>query len=181
MPCDPLNLWKDTLEKLKPSGDVTWAIDFAKWVDERVTNKLTVSGVSKSTFTFQKAVFATALTPLTPVADPVSGIKKFADAWALAMKTSTMIVPVGASLGAPTPATTWSVVSSVINPASIELGRAIILTLSAAPVAAKTKDSQFPQKFREAFLALKVDITGTNSVPPPAGPNPLPFPAATVK
>lgn len=183
MAIDPLAVWKTTLEDLKPSGNVSWALNFASWIDKRVTGKLVVGAqVSQSKFTFSKSVFAAALQALAPTDDPVAGLKKFADAWEKAILSSTMVVPPGAYFQSASSATKWSTVTaSVIDPASIALGRAVILTLAAAPVAATASSSIFPEKFRKAFLLLTVTITGVDSQVPPTGPLPLTLPNAPVK
>jgi hypothetical protein len=183
MATDPLSTWKSTLENLEPTGEVSWALNFSNWIDERVTDKLVVGQkVSESKFKFGKTIFAAQLQILTPTGNAVEGITKFADAWEKALLASTMSVPPGTYFGSSSPTTTWaSVESVVIDPASITKGRIILLTLAAAPVAASALDSLFPEKFRNAFLALTVTITGKDSQTPPNGPLPLVLPAATVE
>jgi hypothetical protein len=160
---DSLKIWQDTLEKLQPSGTVLWATSYAAWVDERVTNKLQVAGgVSQSKFTFNKAVFILALQVLPPTPEATTGILNFAEAWEKAVLASAVVVPPGSFLGGPGSATTWSAAAAVIDPPSIAAGKAIIMTLISAATADSIKKSQFPDKFRKAFLALTVSITGTN-------------------
>ena len=181
MAVDSLAIWKDTLEKLQPTGNISWAINFANWVDQRVTSKLVVGGgVSESKFTFNKAVFAAALQLITPSSDALSGIKNFADAWEKALIASIIVVPPGAFLSQKSDSTTWSVVaSSIIDPPSILIGKAIILTLVTAPLVGSARESLFSEKFRNAFLALTVTVTGTNS--DSKSPAPLVSPLTPVK
>ena len=182
MAIDALSIWKTTLENLQPVGDVSWANNFADWIDQRVTNKLIVGKkVSQSTFTFNKSVFAAQLQSLSYTEDALSGITNFANAWENAVLASTMVVPPGTYFESSSPKTTWSTVqSTVIDPASVQIGKLVIISLSAAPVATTAQNSLFPEKFRNAFLSLTVTITGLDSQTPPNGPMPLVLPAASV-
>lgn len=174
MAVDALSTWQTTFAALPKTKDTSWAANFATWADDRVTSKLTQdSGIQGPglTFTFNKAIFQTALLLLLPVPDALLGIKGFADAWQTAMASSVAITAVGSSVGAPSPATTWSVVASTtIDPASIVLGHTKILELVNSPKVADALESEFPIKFREAFLLLTISTLGTNSVAPTPGP-----------
>jgi hypothetical protein len=174
---NPLSTWKSTLKDLPKVGDPSWSFTFANWYAQRITtiapdpSMLTAVGFI---FLFPLPIFAGALVSIPPSSDATVAIKGFADAWETAIKT--IVYPAGLFLGpgtvfgAPTPATTFSSVSSVIiNPASIILGKAKIMELaSVAPT--KDGESPFPQKFRDATLQLKIDITGINSVVPTPAP-----------
>lgn len=183
MAVDDLSIWKDTLALLPKVADTSWALNFANWVAARViliepdpTQLLLASPPPVGfTFIFNSALFSSNLLSLTPVNDALSGISGFADAWANTVKS--IIYPVGinvlmgASAPPTSPATTFSIIASVsIDPASIELGKAKLLELVTAPPVADPKDSLFPVKFREAFLELKINISGTNSVAPTPAP-----------
>ena len=176
MAIDDLTIWKTTLAALPKVGDSSWAANFALWVDERVTAKMSLPGIGGPgfTFTFNKSVFQSALESLAPAGDQATAIAAFADAWESATTASVAITLVGSYIEPATPATTWSIVAStVIDPPSIVIGKAKINELATAPAVSDPNDSEFPVKFREAFLSLTITTTGTNSVSPPAGPNPL--------
>ena len=173
---DPLDTWLSTFEDLPKVTDSSWAKNMADWTADRVV-EAELGGVLTATdpFDFKKAVFQAALELSIPTLDPLTGITQLSLAWASAITaSSTLLVFPGDSYGAPSPATTWSAVSSaLIDPASIAAGQVLILSLIVSPPVTDPKLSQLPLKMYLAFLALKGDIVGMNSVPPIAGPNPL--------
>lgn len=173
---DDLATWKSTFEALPKVTDISWAANFANWVYDRVVNnELTGLTTASPPLLFDKGTFQTALEATVQTTDPVTGATQFANAWLTAINASTIlqVVP-GDSVGAATPATTWSVVSTaLLNPAGIAAGYSILLSLSAAVPSELFSLSEFPEKFRLAFLALLGDVSGLDSVPPPAGPNAL--------
>jgi len=174
MPVDVLDIWKTTLKALPKTADNSWAGNFAAWTDDRTTSKMDLLIIDQFTFTFAKAIFEGALIGLGPTPSAVIGITAFANAWETAINASTVVVPAGASIGTPSPATTWSAVSSTIILApSIALAKAKILELVTAPTVADALNSEFPIKFRDAFLLLQIQATGLDSTPPAAGPLPL--------
>lgn len=179
----PVDSWKSTLAALPKVADSSWALNFANWVANQVIliepDKTKVLLAAPAPvgfiFVFNSAAFAAQLASLQPVSDPSQGMKGFADAWASTIKT--IVYPVGITVlpgtsGVPkTPATTFSVISSVlIDPASIEAGKAKIAELANAKPVENPNDSEFPVKFREAFLQLKINIAGINSITPTPAP-----------
>ena len=183
---DDLATWKSTYKDLAKVADNSWALNFALWVNDRVSGKAQVTGVTTSVpenvFVFNYTIFKTQLEALTPTTDINAGITKFADAWETAMNASLVLgVLPGDFVGASSPSTTWSVVSTaLIDGASVSLGKAKIMELVNAPLASTEDDSVFPEYFRDAFLLLTGTISGLNSVPPTAGPNPLNVVAASL-
>lgn len=174
MPVDALAVWQTELRDLSKTEDNTWAGNFSFWTNDRTTSKMGLLIIDQFIFTFARAVFESALLPLGPTPSALIGITAFANAWETAINASTVVVPVGASIGTPSPATTWSAVfSTIILVPSIALAKAKILELITAPVVADALNSQFPIKFREAFLLLQIQVTGLDSTPPLAGPLPL--------
>jgi hypothetical protein len=177
MSIKPLQDWKDALEALPKVGDASWALAFADFYEEMILQITTDPSIMTPvgfTFTFNKAIFAAQLATLAPTPDALAGITGFANAWNAAVLSTIVVVGPGTVYGSPSPATTFSaVVTSLINPASIAAGQAIILTLATEPPVGDPQDSKFPEKFRDATLALMIDVTGINSIPPPAGPLPL--------
>ena len=173
---DPLSIWKSTFANLPQVSDSSWASNFANWVYDRVQSA-ELSGVMTASdpFDFKKGIFESALLVLPPTPSAAVGILGFATAWETAVvASSTLLVTSGDSLGAPSPATTWSVVSSsIVDTPSIAIGKAIILTLATMPPVPTVDLSKFPEIFRNAFLALTGSIVGMNSVVPPV---PLPAP-----
>lgn len=177
MAIDVLQIWKDELANLPKVGDNSWVTNFSTWYADRIVNIepdpsfLVPIGFI---FTFAKPVFETQLLTLTPTNDQVAGITGFANAWEAALLASTIVIAPGTYIPPATPATTFSIVaSSIIDLTSIALGKAKLLELVTAPPVADAQNSLFPVKFREATLLLTITVSGTNSVSPPAGPNPL--------
>jgi len=179
---DPLATWRSTLAALPKVADTSWAANFAGWVADRVVSIETDASVLDSSagfvFVFNEALFASQLIALTPVNDALAGITGFADAWEAAILTTvfpaTLNVSAGAFAGSPSPATTFSVVNSVVlDPPSILAAKNKIIELATAAPVADVNDSEFPVKFREAFLLLTITVSGLDSTPAPAGPLPL--------
>lgn len=186
MAIDPLATWRSTLAALPKVADNSWATNFAAWVADRINNKITTNPTnltlaSPLVFVFPQATFATQLVALTPTGNALAGITGFADAWKAAIDTvlfpATLNVAPGAFVPPATPATTFSTVTSVLlDPASVTAARAKIIELATAPPVADVNDSEFPVKFREAFLLLTITVSGLDSTPTPAGPLPLTVP-----
>jgi len=179
MAIDPLATWRSTLAALPKVADTSWAANFAGWVADRVvnitTNPANLTLASPLVFVFNEATFATQLIALTPVSDALSGITGFANAWETAILTTvfpaTLNVAPGAFIPPSSPATIFSSVTSVVlTPASIAAAKAKIIELASAPPVSDVNDSEFPVKFRDAFLLLKINVTGLNSVSPTPGP-----------
>lgn len=179
MAVDPLNTWKTTLAALPPTAGV-WQPAFASWYASRIINITTDPSVfipSGFLFTFNTAVFQAQLSLLTPVSSQLMGITGFANAWEAAIMASIVVTAPGSALVPPSPATIFSVVaSSIIDPASILLGKAKLLELVSSPQVADAMDSEFPEKFRDATLLLTATFSGTNSIVPV----PTPLVAASI-
>ena len=181
---DPLDKWKKTLNDLSKSSDPVWATKFANWYAERIANIapdpsfLTAVGF---VFAFPTPAFASALMALPPTTSAPAGIAGYAAAWETSILS--IVYPVGISVSSgssipPTaPPTTFSAVTSVlIDPSSIAAGKAKILELINSKPVSNSNDSQFPIKFREATLMLKINVSGMNSQPP----TPVPLVAMNV-
>lgn len=177
MSVDDLSVWKTELKNLPKVADNSWANNFSGWADDRVTSKMDLLVIDIFTFTFNKSSFESGLISLGPTESASDGITAFADAWETAINASIVVVPVGASIGAPSPMTTWSVVTeTIILSASISLAKLKILELISSPPVDDSDNSEFPIKFRDAYLLLQIQVTGLDSqLPPPAGPGPQPL------
>ena len=188
MTLDALSIWKSTFkDQVVPTEGPDWPDNKTDWYAERFdTPKLDLPGLTlaapplpavlgKSAF---KAIYSTLAVGLTQAA----AIAIIASAWEAGLLAATVSVLPGDSIGVPTPATTWSAVSSsIFDPASITLGKAKILELIGAPNVDDAEDSLTPVKFREATLLLTVTTTGLDSTPPGSGgPLPLVDPARAV-
>lgn len=177
MPIKPINDWKSSLKDLPKVADTTWALNFANWYANNITSispDPTMYTDPGFTFTFQSSIFQAQLLTLMPTLNALQGITGFANAWEAAILASIALSAPGAILMPASPATTFStVITTLIDPASIVLGKAKILELASASPVENANDSQFPVKFREATLQLTFTVVGLNSVPPPAGPQPL--------
>lgn len=169
--------WKDSLENLPKVANNSWAANFANWYADMIAAITTDPAALVPTgfvFTFNKPIFEAQLLALTPKDNALAGITGFADAWNAALTASTVVVA-PASFKPPTSTTTLFslVTTTTIVPASIAAGKAKILELVSAPPVASAQDSQFPIKFRDATLLLKIKVVGKDSQPPPnAGPGP---------
>lgn len=183
MAIDALQVWKDTLAALPKVADPSWALNFAGWVADRVPNITPDPSILDAsagfTFVFAEPIFAAALVALPPSPSAILGVTGFALAWETAILTNifpaTLNVAAGAKRnGSSAPADTFSVVTSVLlDPVSIVAAKAKIIELAAAAPVSDPQDSEFPIKFREAFLLLKINVIGLDSTPTPAGPLPL--------
>lgn len=178
---DPLPTWKSELEAIEPAADpVTAAKNLATWYSERIAGiqpDPTALVASGFVFNFALPIFQSQLLALTPVTTPIEGIKKFADAWEAAMLATVVVVAPGSFIPPTSPPTLFSVVlTTLIDPPSIQLGKLKILELVASPPASSAPDSKFADKFFEATSLLTITVTGLDSTPPPAGPLPLTAP-----
>lgn len=175
---DPANVWLDEFENLPAVLDTSWATNLADLIDNLTTNKLEITGITPSaTFTFAKPVFEAALLPIVAGPPPVPQ-QQIAAAWQTAMTASTMLIASGASIGAPSPATTFSAPPlTLIEPASVTAAAtALQVALLAAVPVEDPQDSTVPLAFRTAFISCLATATGLNSISPPAGPTPLLLP-----
>jgi hypothetical protein len=176
MPIDPEPIWKQQFASLAPDSKMEWPTNIANIVDQRVTNKLQISGITgQVTFTWQKAIFENILKTMAPSPTTASGAQVIASAWQSATAVSTVVVAPGSSVGAPSPPTIFSVViSSLIDPPSIAAGSQIIVAMltASAPVQ-NSMDAAIGPAILKAFKLLTVSVIGINSIPPPAGPTPL--------
>jgi len=176
---DALPVWKSTLAALPPTTGA-WSPAFSAWYAGRIiaiSPDPLVLVPAGFLFTFNVATFSTMLSALAPVPTAAAGILGFANAWEAALLASTAIMGPGSALVPPSPATIFSVVIlTVIDPASIALGKAKLLELATAPPETDANDSLFPEKFRDATLLLTITVTGLNSIPPIVGPLPLTAP-----
>ena len=184
---DNLATWRSTLAALPKVSDNSWAANFAGWVADRLspvtavdtkgieTDPLVLTLVSPPpagfVFTFPEASFATALQALSPTTDASAGIQSFADAWEDALNSLVFPASLSVTLGAfapPTsPTTLFSSVTMVtLVPASITAGKNKIIELATSTPVDDPNLSEFPVKFREAFLLLKIKVVGLDSTTP---------------
>lgn len=184
MPRDPLSVWQLEYENVPiddgTSGPGAWADNLADYIDARIsgTSKLEPAPpvfASGASFTWDKATFANLIRSLPPSPEPSSGINAIASAWEASILTSVLIVPSGSFITSPTPPTLWSAPPAASpEPGSISTAKAtLISTLLSAPVANTRAQSIFPQAFHTSFGSISFILSGINSVPPPAGPQPL--------
>lgn len=193
MPLQPL--WQLDFDDLPlaPAGPAG-AANLADFMDAHSTGLLEpkappflLPAPGSAIFTFGKAAAAGAMVFVVGVTTGAV----IADGWQAGILASTLVIPPGSSTTtppAPAGANTFSVVASVtVNPASLASAYGTLsAALAALPIAnAKYSDtigpppwvglpvpvaSQVPILLRNAFLALKFDIIGTNSVVPTPAP-----------
>lgn len=177
MTLEALSIWQSTFETdLPPVSDASWPDSMTDWYAERIdTPLLTLPGLTLAApplpVTFGKAAFKAIFSALVPGLTQASAMAIIANAWEAGLLASSVVVKPLDSIGVPSPATTWSsVTTSIFDLPSIALGKLKILELIGAPNEGDAKDSLTPVKFREATLLLTVTTTGLNSVTPTAGP-----------
>ena len=177
MTLEALSDWKTTFASdMVPVSDASWPDTMTDWYVARIdTPLLSLPGLTLAVpplpVTFGAAAFKAIFSSLAQPITQVAAMNIIANAWEAGLLATTVLVKPLDSIGVPSPATTWSAVTtSVFDPASIALGKAKILELIGAPNADNAEDSLTPVKFREATLLLTVTTTGLNSVTPTAGP-----------
>lgn len=157
--------------------------NLSDWIESHVTGKLVLdpsiivgTGI---TYTWNKEAFKAELLSLSNSPTP-NGL---ASAWKASVEASIMSVPAGASVGAPSPATTFSAPPvTVLDATSVTTAFSQLqVSLNSLPPANTKEEVQIPELLRTAFLTLTFTLSGTNSVSPPAGPNPLTSPNTPVK
>ncbi len=180
MTIEALNIWQSTFkDEVIPTDGPEWPSVFTNWYAARFdTPNLSLPGLTIASgnlpVTFGKAAFEAVFSTLAPGLTQAAAMAIIANAWEAGLIASTVSVLPGDSVGAPLPATIWSVVSaSIFDPASVVLGKAKILELIGAENVGDALDAAAPVKFREATLLLTATTTGLDSTPAPAGPLPL--------
>jgi hypothetical protein len=180
MPIDPLPVWKDEFEKLgvdSTGGDSPRKI--TEVIDQRVTGKLSIDPkvtlfVGGATFTWQKSIFLPLfkLATAIPSPEPVTPATAIAAAWAAATQASQLNILPG-PMNPPPPGTgILASALAVIDPPSVLLGQAAIITkLVSAPPSPTPEGNVFPVAFREAFSKVTITITGLDTTTP----TPIPF------
>lgn len=177
---DPLLTWQVQWDLLPidPTG-LLYPTNIATLLSNRMTSKLELTAPyipsAPTVFTFALPIFATGITgiPISPTG--ATAAIAFANAFEAACAASTFVAAAGGSVGVPTPATIFSAPPvAVFNPASVTAAKSVLQTsLAAAVPTGLPLTSTYPIALYTAFATLQVTLTGINSVPPPAGPNPL--------
>lgn len=166
------NAWRTAFADMPVVSDSSWKGNLANTLGDLVDGLLSSPGLFNpsaqpaAVFTFGRAAFQSALSGNTAAV--------ISSAFNAGLTASTVVVATGSYVGSLTPATTFSVVATaILDPASVALAVAEILTIEGKTPVADPMQSAVPPVFRSAFLKLTMTTTGTNSVVPPAGPNPL--------
>lgn len=181
MAIHPLTTWRSTLASLPKVADNSWAQNFADWYAARIAGITTAPASLVPTgfvFTFPTATFKTKLQALGPSPTALAGITAFATAWSDCMSAiaypATLTLATGTFKPPTSNTTLFSAVTSVtIVPASITAGKNKIIELATAALVSDPNLSEFPVKFRDATLLLKITVVGSDSTPTPSGPLPL--------
>ncbi len=174
--------WIDSYAEIESVSDETWALKMSNWVFGQINNKITIPAIlGNLTYTFSSPVFAEGLAQMKATTSKVEAASKIADAWERAIITSHVLVAPGASLGAPTPYTTWGTppVCTVHYPSVLAAKNFIVSQLSMAPLVSKAKDSRIPTTLHKAFKMLMFNISGMSIGTPPVVP-PAPLIAASL-
>ena len=176
MAIDPVITWKSEWANLPidPIGTL-YPANIASFIGQRVTTKLTLAPPFSGTvlFTFNNATFMAGITGLSPSPTPAAGAAAFAAAWESAILASVIIIPPGAFIGVSSPATLFSVVTTVV-PIVTPVAKTILqAALIAAPPALTALASAYPVELFSAFFNYQYLVTGINSIVPT--PTPLIF------
>lgn len=180
MTLEALSTWQSTFkDQVVPTEGSDWPDNFTDWYAERVDSpRLSLPGLTIAApplpVTFGKAAFKAIYSTLTVGLTQAAAMAIIANAWEAGLLASTVSVLPGDSIGTPSPATTWSSVTScVFDTLSIAAGKNKILELVGAGNVDDALDTPAVVKFREATLLLTVTTTGLDSTPSPGGPLPL--------
>lgn len=167
---EPLGVWKSEFASLGTVDIGTWAASLASCVSKRTTMKLGLMQISGPVqYLFNQALFQARLSASLPTDSQNAAALQIASSWESAVMASPMLVLPGASIGAPTPPTTWSVVAAVLDPPSVQMGKvSLVRSLSRIKAVDKGIDSQLAEALRNAFLKLSFTVTGINSLPIPS-------------
>ncbi|UCF50247.1 MAG: hypothetical protein JSU91_01845 [Thermoplasmatales archaeon] len=176
MAIDSLATFQSTFAALPLVETGVWTTNFSDWLDARVTAKAEIAEVTHAVtpFTFDKATFKSELDKLGVTNSRLDGATAFANAWRVAIDSSTFVTLAGDFVNPPpaTSANTWSVVtSSIIDTSSKDTAEAQIITdIVNASNVLDPLNSDLPKILRDAFLNLTISITGLNSVAPTPAP-----------
>ena len=134
MSLEALSIWQSTFETdIPPVADASWPDSFTDWYADRFDSpNLSLPGLTIASpptpVVFGKSSFKTIFSTLAPGLSQSAAMNIVANAWEAGLLASTIGVVAGDSVGTPSPATTWSsVTSSLIDPASIALCKLKIL------------------------------------------------------
>jgi len=184
MPVDPLAIWNSTWATLPldPTG-VLYPPVIGTWLATRVLgftfDPLSLAGTPPTLLTWAKPVFEAGITGMIPDPTQVLGATTLATAWESAILASTILALPGSFVIPPTPATTFSVVTStLIDIPSVTAAK--IALISALSTALPTPGILFPvpTELRTAFLSVTYTASGLNSIVPT--PTPLIVPGIAV-
>jgi hypothetical protein len=170
MPLEPVQIWKQTFAKLPKTDKSDWASNVARWLGERTTGKLQLAPtvVGPVMFSFQVGVCESQLKSCNEVDKSQLGAVQYARALESAIMASTMTVTPGCYLGAPAPPTTWSAVTSFIDPPSVQLAKVqLIQGLTSASGVDEGMRSSVAAAFYSAIKKLTCTATGISSSVPP--------------
>jgi len=171
MAIDNIGVWRSTFNALPKVLNKSWAAAFATWVDDRVTGKAQLTGITTATppFTFSKSTFQAQLEALKVTSISAIGGNNFGTAWEAAINASLTLTVVAGDFTAPGDATTWSSVTlaEIDAPSVLAAKAALIAALTNSNKCNNTANSDFPKSFRDAFLMLTGSVTGMNSLPIP--------------
>lgn len=166
---EPLPLWRNTLKSVQATDQLLWTSRLAQWAAARTTMKLTLSNIiGPVTYTFNMSQFDMLLKTCLTTEVKMVAAAQISNAWAASAMASPMIVLPGCSLGAPTPATTWSAVVAIIDPPSVMMAKMQLMQgLMQADAVEDGYLSKMAEAFRQAFLTLSFTLTGMNCLPIP--------------
>lgn len=180
----PESEWVSQWDNLPVVSDNTWAQNIADMIESlasglKIAPPIVLSG---DTWAWQKGTFKSAIESMVPVMDKITSAQMVAMAWQSATMASTYSASAG-FIGVPAPPTLWAGPPTIaINSASVAAAYATLFaTLSSLEPTAEKGNNPIPKAFRAAFAAIMFDLSGQNSIPPPAGPLPLNAPMSAVE
>lgn len=172
---ETLDIWRSTYAAamVVPADPLTGATSLANWLSARLIGKLDLDGVlppgplALNFSLFGTAAFVALLAAVVPTTSPLVGATVFANAFQAGILASVAATLPGTSiLLIPTPASTFSVVTTTTIIDSGGAAYAKVLELQNAQPKDNAADSDVPLKLREAVLLLKITTVGLDSTAP---------------
>ena len=162
--------WANEWENVPLVSDQSWKGNIAAYLYDMTSKFDSFAGMvlaawepkANIDFQFDSSTFESTL--LDSSFDPPNGLENTATAWEAAILTSTLTITPPTS----TPATD-TIASVIVDPPSIAVGKAAILSTDLTPVS-DAKDSDYIVKLRQAFLSLTYTVQASLSGTPTTYP-----------
>lgn len=162
-------VFESTLLALPKIATATYT-GFTGWIGNNTDSNLILTNILPATnnlFVFNQATMAAQMATLTPTASQSAASAAFFNALEQAILASVFTILPGSYVGASSPATTYSAVTSVIpDPPSLVAAKAAgVNYLNTTPLS--LTEPVMANALRTYLLALTYTVTGLNSLPVP--------------